>query len=138
MPKIDAILNNRMRDTLTMSDLDNIGLLDLIYRLCQAELYHRDFHIGNIGIMFNIESGLQHFILLDFGLRTGRLSEPATDCRRSNLMYVRDLVEEMRFSKTFNFQYLKAKLKLFRDYLDKTIRDDEEKPFLEFVRKKSY
>jgi hypothetical protein len=127
MPKIDRILIDRLQDIMNVQELLEIyiGLLDLIYRMCKANMYHHDFHAGNIGITYNIETRSQYFILLDFGMDVGVNSKTTKvdDCRSYSLDYVKRLIKFLQeFEQTYNYEWLLDRLRKFKKALKTTLR----------------
>lgn len=123
MSKIDRILRDRLQqDIMSVVELQEIyiGLLNLINRICENQVFHHDFHFGNIGIMYNVERRSQYLILLDFGRSVGvkKGVSPlkndvavknlaAQDCRRDNYFYVDKLVTICRYHVySFNYEWL--------------------------------
>jgi predicted Ser/Thr protein kinase len=69
MGKVDGVLGEMLLAKRSTEFLDRIvfSVIDLIYRMCDHNLAHRDMHWSNIGFQFDIESRDIHMVLIDFG-----------------------------------------------------------------------
>ncbi len=69
MAKIDGTLGDLLHRKLTRGLLDQIIFIvvDLLYRLCDAQLWHHDFHWNNIGYRLNVGDNKLQPVLIDFG-----------------------------------------------------------------------
>jgi predicted Ser/Thr protein kinase len=70
MGKIDGTLGQLLKLSLSNEILDQIifGVTDLLFRMCDANVSHKDMHWDNIGYVINIETKQIHYILIDFGM----------------------------------------------------------------------
>lgn len=123
MSKIDAILYQKLKTSLTVGALHElyIALLNLILRsMCKFGVDHRDMHLNNIGLMYNIETRSQHAILLDFGSSSmvEIKKHGFRDCRVNNLLYVNILIQSlMRDQDRANYAFLLRKLRVLKTAL---------------------
>ena len=85
MTKIDGVLDSILKRNLTDQSLDSIlfGLLNIVSKLDEAGLAHRDMHFGNVSFNYETSSSNRLSIvpsLIDFGFaQTRRGSSPALE-----------------------------------------------------------
>jgi hypothetical protein len=135
MGKIDGTLGQLLKTKMSFDMLDQIifGITDLLFRMCDANLMHRDMHWDNIAYIVDIETKKIHYLLIDFGsarfgcdpqlelaqmIRTSFLNSRDV----TNMSYIREHLIKM-FKTNYPNEYIREDLSFWNVYYIALLRN---------------
>lgn len=115
MAKIDGTVGDLLRRKLSALVLDQIlyWIVDLLRRLCDARLLHRDFHWHNFGYRIDLSTRRLTVLLIDFGNAKAQECEPDFEIA-TLIAFLYNNKLQARFEPT-NVAYLHEKLATLYD-----------------------